>query len=63
MSSEVGESVSMESPVVIGWTHVSAMTKIREGVNTYHMHTRTSDSVYCHLKPQFLRLITSKNHV
>ena len=31
VSSEVRESVSMESPVVIGWTHVSAMTMIRSG--------------------------------
>ena len=31
VSSEVGESVSMESPVVRDWMHVSAMTKIRSG--------------------------------
>ncbi len=29
--SEVVESDSMESPVVMGWTHVSAMTSTRSG--------------------------------
>jgi len=31
VSSEVGENVSMESPVVMGWAHGSAMTWIRSG--------------------------------
>ena len=31
VSSEVGESDSMESLVVMDWTHVSAMTRIRSG--------------------------------
>ena len=31
VSSEVGESDSMESPLVMGWTPVSAMTNVRSG--------------------------------
>ncbi len=31
VSSEVVESDSMESPVVMSWTHVSVMTSIRSG--------------------------------
>ena len=31
VSSEVGESVSMESPVVKDWMHVCAMIRIRSG--------------------------------
>jgi hypothetical protein len=31
VSSEVREGDSMESPVVMGWTHVPAMTRVRYG--------------------------------